>query len=363
MSEQHSSPIKTPKQLITVVVLAFVVPILIIVLLVKYVVGDKSSGAGADAMTPEAIAERLRPVGSVVLAQAGGPKTLQSGDAVYKLACSACHTAGVAGAPKTADTAAWAPRVKQGYETLLKHAVEGFKTMPAKGGNADLDPVEVARAVVFMANQSGAQFKEPEVPTPTAAAPTKFGEHTGEQVVAEACGACHKTGEGGAPKIGDWAAWKPRIEKGLASLYESGITGHGGMPARGGMAQLTDDEIKRAIEYMFNAGKQAAGSSAAAAPVAVAVAAPVAPAMAKVDAAAGKKIYESACVACHAAGVAGAPKLGDKAAWAPRIKTGLDVMTASVLKGKGAMPPKGAAGAASDAELRAAVEYMVVQSQ
>ena len=354
MSEQHSSPIKTPKQLITVVVLAFVVPVLIIVLLVKYVAGEKSAGAGAETMTPEAIAERLRPVGSVVLAQAGGPRTLKSGEEVYKLACGACHTAGVAGAPKTGEAAAWAPRIKQGYETLLRHAVEGFKGMPAKGGNADLDQVEVARAVVHMANASGAKFKDPD--------PVKTGEHTGQQVVAETCGTCHDTGAGGAPKVGDWAAWKPRIEKGLNTLYESAITGHGGMPARGGMAKLTDAEIRRAIEYMFNAGKQAAPSAAApaAAPAAMAVAAA---APAKADAAAGRKLYDASCMACHAAGVAGAPKFGDKAAWATRVPAGVDALTASVIKGKGAMPPNGGAAAATDAQIRAAVEYMLAQSK
>lgn len=354
MSEQHSSPIKTPRQLITVVVLAFVVPVLIIVLLVKYVVGGKSAGAGADAMTPEAISERLRPVGSVVVAQASGPRALKSGEEVYKLACGACHTAGVAGAPKTGDAAAWAPRIKQGYDTLVRHAVEGFKGMPAKGGSADLEPIEVARAVVHMANASGATFKEPD--------PVKTGEHSGEQVVAQACGTCHTTGAGGAPKVGDWAAWKPRIEKGLNSLFESAITGHGGMPARGGMSSLTDAEIKRAIEYMFNAGQKAAPTAAApaAAPAAVAVAAA---APAKADVSAGKKLYETSCLACHAAGVAGAPKLGDKAAWAARASAGVDALTASVIKGKGAMPPKGAAAAATDAEIRAAVEYMLAQSK
>ncbi len=356
MSEQDTSPIKTPKQLITVVVLAFVVPILIIVLLVKYVVGGQSAGAGAEAMTPEAIAERLRPVGSVVLAQASGPRTLQMGEAVYKNACAACHAAGVAGAPRTGDPAVWAPRLKQGYDTLVKHAVEGFKTMPAKGGAADLDPIEVARAVVYMANQSGAGFKEPDT--------AKIGEHSGQQVVADACGNCHSTGAGGAPKVGDWAAWKPRVEKGLTALYESAISGHGGMPARGGMAKLTDDEIKRAIEYMFNAGRKAAPAGAAASAPAptqvVAAAAAVAP---MPDAAAGKKIYDSACMACHVAGVAGAPKLGDKAAWAPRVALGIETLTASVIKGKGAMPPRGAAGSASDAELRAAVEFMLSQSK
>jgi cytochrome c5 len=356
MSEQHSSPIKTPRQLITVVALSFVVPVLIIVLLVKYVVGEKSAGAGAEAMTPEAIAERLRPVGSVVLAQASGPRALQSGEAVYKLACAACHASGAAGAPKFGDAGAWAPRLKQGYETLVKHSIEGFKGMPAKGGNADLDPIEVARATVYLANQAGAKFKEPEAPaSAAAAAPDKLGSHSGEQVVAEACGACHRDGSGGAPKVGDWAAWKPRVEKGLDRLYESAITGHGGMPARGGMAKLTDPEIRRAIEYMFNVGKGSAPAPAAAVPTS---AAPV-PAGAE----AGKKLYESACVACHAAGVAGAPKLGDKAAWSSRSTAGLDALTASVIKGKGAMPPRGAAGTAPDGDIRAAVEYMLAKSK
>ena len=343
MSEQHSSPIKTPKQLITVVALSFLVPVLVIVLLVKYVVGEKSAGAGAEAMTPEAIAERLRPVGSVVLAQASGPRREpQSGEAVYKAACSACHTAGVAGAPRTGDVAAWAPRLKQGYDTLVRHAVEGFKGMPAKGGAAQLEPVRNLRG--------------------------SMGEHTGQQVVAAACGGCHETGAGGAPRVGDWAAWKPRVERGLNALYESAISGHGGMPARGGMAKLTDAEIRRAIEYMFKAGQQAAPAAAAApvaAPVAVAAAAP-APAAAlapAADAAAGKKLYETACLACHAAGVAGAPKFGDKAAWAPRLAAGIDALTASTIKGKGAMPPRGAAAGASDADIRAAVEYLVSQVQ
>jgi len=350
MSEEHSSPIKTPKQLITVVVLAFVVPVLIIVLLVKYVAGEKSTGAGAEAMTPEAIADRLRPVGTVVLAQASGPRTLKSGEEVYKTACSACHAAGVAGAPKTGDAAAWAPRIKQGYDTLLTHAVDGFKGMPAKGGSADLDPIEVARGVVHMANASGAKFNEPD--------PVKTGEHSGQQVVADVCGTCHKTGAGGAPKIGDWAAWKPRVEKGLNTLYESAITGHGGMPARGGMAKLTDAEIKRAIEFMFNAGRQAAPAAAAPAAAAVAVAA-AAPAGADP----GKKLYDASCTACHAAGVAGAPKVGDKAAWAARASAGVDALTASAIKGKGAMPPKGGAAAATEAEIRAAVQYMLAQSK
>jgi cytochrome c5 len=77
----------------------------------------------------------------------------------------------------------------------------------------------------------------------------------------------------------------------------------------------------------------------------------------------GKKVYESACLACHAAGVANAPKLGDKAAWGPRIKTGTDAMVKSVITGKGAMPAKGGNGALTDAQIKAAVEYMVSASK
>lgn len=356
MSDQHSSFIKTPQQLITVIVLSFLVPVLIIVLLVKYVVGDKTAGAGSSSMTPEAVADRLKPIGSVMLAEAGGAKVLQGGEAVYKLACAACHAAGVAGAPKTGDAGVWAPRLKQGYDTLVKHATEGFKGMPAKGGNADLDPIEVARAVAYLGNQAGAKFKEPDAPS---AAGTTHAERTGEQVVQAVCGGCHVEGKSGAPKIGNWDDWKSRVAKGLATLTESAIHGHKGMPARGGMAEISDAEMRRAVEYMFKSQSARAGASAAA-PVAVAAAASGA---GKADAGAGEKLFKQACTACHMAGVAGAPKLGDKAAWAPRVKLGVDALVASVVKGKGAMPPRGAAGNATDAEIRATVEYMVAQAK
>src|SRR5262249_10331299 len=109
------------------------------------------------------------PIGSVTFAEGGGgAKTLQAGEAVYKATCAACHATGAAGAPKAGDSSAWAPRIKEGFETLVKHATEGFKAMPAKGGNGDLDPMEVARAVAFMGNQSGAKFKEPDAPADAA---------------------------------------------------------------------------------------------------------------------------------------------------------------------------------------------------
>jgi cytochrome c5 len=373
MSDEHKPPIKTPRQLITVVVLAFAVPVIVIILLATFVAGRPTGGAGSDAMTPEAVAERLRPVGAVALQAAAGPRTLQSGEAVYKAACAACHTAGVAGAPKTGDNAAWGARLKQGFDTLVKHAVEGFKAMPPKGGNPDLDPIEVARAVAYMGNQSGGKFTEPAAPAAAAVAAAGDAARSGEQVVKQVCSGCHETGKGGAPRIGDRTAWTKRVSRGVEAVTASAIKGHAGMPARGGMANLTDPEMRAAVLYMFNAGTgstvagptAAAAAAGASAPPAVlapaaggtaAAAAATAGAGGKPD---GAKVYNSGCNACHAAGVAGAPKPGDKAAWAPRLKQGIDGLTASVIKGKGAMPPKGGVASASEAELRAAVEHLV----
>jgi cytochrome c5 len=362
MSDQHTALIKTPRQLITVVILAFVVPVIVIILLAKFVTGSKTGGAGSDAMTPEAISDRLKPVGVVALQQAAGPRALQGGEAVYKAACAACHAAGAAGAPKTGDAGAWGGRLKQGFDTLVKHAVEGFKGMPAKGGNPDLDPIEVARAVAFMGNQSGGKFTEPAAPAATKVAATGSPALSGEQVVKQVCGSCHETGKGGAPRIGDRAAWAKRVANGINAVTDSAIHGHAGMPARGGMASITDPEMKAAVLYMFNAGGGVVSTAAAPAAAASAPTPPGAAATAgsKPD---GAKVYAAGCNACHVAGVAGAPKFGDKAAWAPRAQLGVAALTASVVKGKGAMPPMGGQMSASEAELRAAVEYMLAAAR
>jgi cytochrome c5 len=219
--------------------------------------------------------------------------------------------------------------------------------MPPRGGNPDLTDAEVVRAVVYMANQSGASWKEPEAkPAATVA------ERSGEQIVQAQCIKCHGTGEGGAPKIGDRAAWIPRVKKGLDPVVRAAIGGHDNMPARGGRADLTDAEFRSAIIYMFQAG---GAQPAPAQPAAPAGAAPAA----KADAAKGKAVYDATCGVCHAAGVAGAPKTGDKAAWTPRLGGGIDALYATSLKGKNAMPPKGGNLSLPDADVKAAVDYMV----
>ncbi|MDY7539895.1 c-type cytochrome [Undibacterium sp. RTI2.1] len=170
--DDHESAIKTPKQLIVAIAASFLVPIIIIVLLVKFVTTDSKIGAGSDAQTPEAIAARISPIADegFTFKDANAPKVLQSGEVVYKAVCSACHDTGAAGSPKFGDAGAWSARISQGYDTLVSHAIAGIRGMPAKGGNPDLDDVEVARAVVHMANAGGAKFKEPEVKVAAAAA-------------------------------------------------------------------------------------------------------------------------------------------------------------------------------------------------
>ena len=165
----HEGPIKTPRQLLWAVVLAFVVPIIVIVLLVNYVVADKVPAAGSDGMAAEAVARRIQPIGSIEIRDASDTASLKTGEQVYAAQCVACHGSGAAGAPKIGDAVAWGPRVKTGYEALLVSALKGKGAMGAQGGG-DFSDVEIGRAVVLMANKGGAKFDEPKVPAPAAAA-------------------------------------------------------------------------------------------------------------------------------------------------------------------------------------------------
>jgi cytochrome c5 len=297
LEEAHTGPIKTPKQLLIAVLFSFLVPVFIIIALVAYVSSEnKPAGTndvekyvlgGLNAQDIERrVAERIRKVGTVEIRDANRP--LATGEQVFKAQCTACHTAGVAGAPKVGDAAAWAARIKTGFDALVQSALKGKNAMPAQGGG-DFGDVEIARAVSYMANTAGAAFPEPSAP---AAA--------------------------GAPAAAAAPAAAPAA------------------PA------------------------PAAAAAPAAAPAAVAAATP-APAAAAAGGN-GEAVYKQVCVACHAAGVAGAPKVGDKAAWAPRIAQGLPALVTSAIKGKNAMPPKGGS-AAPDADVKAAVEYMVGQSK
>jgi cytochrome c5 len=293
MSEEHENFIKSPKQLVIIVVLAFVVPIAGIVLLSQLMTGDKKMRPDE---APTAIAERIKPIGVLVIA---GPKVLLTGDKVYETVCQTCHATGLAGSHKLGDKAAWAKVIAQGQATSVAHALSGIRAMPPRGGNPDLTDEEVAGAVVFMANQAGATWKAPELKMPVAAP---------AQAAAVPAPAPSAAPAAAAPMA---AAVVPIA-----------------MPA-----------------------------TAAAAPSAAA------PAQAGAGEGKGKATYDTTCVVCHAAGIAGAPKFGDKVAWAPRIQTGIAALYNSALKGKNVMPPRGGNVSLADGDVKAAVDYMVAQAK
>ncbi len=169
----------------------------------------------------------------------------RSGEAVVLEVCSACHKLASSGAPLIGDKNAWAKRREQGLSSLTQHALQGIRNMPAHGGSANLSSAELERAITYMVNQSGGNWVEPV--SQEAASVLR----TGEQVVKAKCGDCHTSGKDGAPRIGDREAWVGRVSKGLEKVIASGIHGRGAMPARGGVADLSDVEMRAAVIYMF----------------------------------------------------------------------------------------------------------------
>ncbi len=288
--EVHEGPIKTPKQLIAAVAASFIIPIIVIIMLANYVTADKRPGAGTKIDDEQAVALRLQKVGRVEVRDVTDVASMKTGEQVYAAQCAACHTAGVAGAPKLGDGAGWAPRVKTGYEALLTSALKGKGAMGAQGGG-DHSDFEIARAVTYMANQAGAKFPEPKAPAAAGGAP--------------------------APAAAAPTAAAPAVTPAVAPVAASVV-----------------------------------------APAAAVVAAAATTAVAAATTVAAKPALYSACGVCHEAGVAGAPKLGDKAGWAARMELGVDGLTASVIKGKGAMPARGGS-AGSDDDIKAVVAYML----
>ncbi|MEO5689311.1 MAG: c-type cytochrome [Burkholderiaceae bacterium] len=160
---EHESGIKTPKQLIIVVAAAIIVPVLVIIMLTQFVVLENKQSPGSVALTASAAAARIAPVASDTVFDASIVVEPKSGKQVFEVQCTTCHTAGLLGAPKFGDAAAWGPRVAKGYDALLSSALHGKGNMPAQGGG-DFSDLEVGRAVVYMANQGGGKFADPKAP-------------------------------------------------------------------------------------------------------------------------------------------------------------------------------------------------------
>lgn len=245
----------TPQEVIISVVAGLLAPLLAIFLIVQLVLGiqeghqpDTSSEAAQ-----KATLDRIKPFAQLAALDANAPKVEKSGQAVYDAVCASCHAAGALGAPKFDNKGDWGPRLGQGFDTLVKHAIEGIRQMPARGGDADLSDVEVARAVAYMANSAGASFREPEAATApaAAAAASKPDPVKGKQVYAAHCAACHDAGVAGAPKPGDKTAWATRVSQGYAILYDHALNGIRGMPAKGGNADLPEADLANSVGYLF----------------------------------------------------------------------------------------------------------------
>lgn len=104
----------------------------------------------------------FRPIAALFAVASLHPALAASGESTYKAVCVACHATGVSGSPKLGDQQAWSARIAEGQSVLTAHAYVGLGAMPPKGGKPDLSLEDFAAAVVFMANQAGAKWRDPD---------------------------------------------------------------------------------------------------------------------------------------------------------------------------------------------------------
>ena len=258
--------------------------IIIAIAVIYFLIKLAGSGSFADVnQSSEAATQtRIQPAGQLALGD-GIPVGERKGDQIFNKICIQCHAAdsSVPNAPKIENNGDWAPRIGQGFDTLFQHALNGFNAMPAKGGAADLTDQELKRAITYMANKSGGNFPDPDATAPAdqaasgdaaasapaagsapaadapkaddkgAAAPAAGGAD-GQKVYEANCKMCHGGTIPGAPGVGKNDEWAPRIKQGKETLYKHALEGFNAMPAKGGNAGLSDDEVKAAVNYMAN---------------------------------------------------------------------------------------------------------------
>jgi cytochrome c5 len=180
----------------------------------------------------------------MAIAALAATAALGDGKQVYESVCIDCHGSGRDGAPKVGDAKAWEKLSSRGLTALGESALQGVRKMPPHGGRMSLDDADMKRAITYMVNQSGGHWTEPLDRRHLPAA------RSGESIVKSHCAKCHQTGVNGAPRLGDRDAWIGRAKLGFDGLVRSAMNGHGAMPARGGMADLTDGELRDAVTHM-----------------------------------------------------------------------------------------------------------------
>lgn len=278
----------------------------------------------APAANSSSVDENLKPIGTVKVANkeaAGG--AARSGEEVYKAACAACHTAGVLNAPKL-EKADWDSRISKGMDGLMASTINGLNSMPPRGGNPDISDEELSNAIVYMTGQAGhdlsAQVKATQ--TTSDAGNTRAASAATDQLAASTAPAVPQTPV--APVVPSAPVASPAPAPAAPPPPQA--------PAAPAPTKAMQEQLPAAQE--------------------------AAPAAAGID---GEKVYKSSCFTCHDVGIANSPKSGDKAAWKQRTTGGMDALYANALNGKGAMPAKGGNPTLSDAEIKAAVDWMITQ--
>lgn len=261
--------------------------------------GKVASDAPVASTTPD-VTNEVTTKKDAVTATKVATKKGRSGEQIYNSICSTCHNTGIANAPKLTDKAAWQPRVANGLGELIKIASTGRGAMPPRGGAPDISDEELKATILYMTHKAGfdlsstgsassdetetakqsstrstsAALNAPSVVSAPVAPPppkapiappvmsatdnnmqankqmSKDTLEKGKAVYHQACFACHDTGVAGAPKLSDKENWKPRLASGKQALFQSALNGKGVMPPKGGNANLSDDDIKAAVDYM-----------------------------------------------------------------------------------------------------------------
>ncbi len=227
-----------------------------------------------DKLVNESLQKRIAPVGQVRTAANAGDSSAEevatapkSAQELYDGVCASCHATGVADAPKVEDTAEWAKRGEAGVDALVATVVSGKGAMPPNGGSSYSEE-EIKSVVELLLGQGGSEtatedapVEEAETPVDTTEAPAAEAAPAAAAEPSETpaavittvdtvCAACHIAGVADAPKYGDAEDWGKRAEAGIDALVATVISGKGAMPPKGG-TQLSDEEIKQAVEYML----------------------------------------------------------------------------------------------------------------
>ncbi len=310
MSDSHA---KLPKLFWAQLALAAIIGIIFL-----YTLLTKSEEHGTEVEKIASVTKNLEPVGAVSTKDAKAPDSAKarSGEEVYQASCMACHSSGVANAPKPDDKAAWESRVATGLDAMIKIAIDGKGAMPARGGNPAITDEEIKAVILYMTKKAGFDLSS-----------TKKAE----------------------PSNSTMAETNKSVEKSVEKI----------MPATTAVVPVAPSAPAAPVapNTMEEAPAKPATPGVISEPKTEVATTPT------VDKIKGEKVYKSACFACHEAGVAGSPKLGDIATWTARIATGNDALYSAAINGKGIMPPKGGNMGLSDDDVKAAVDYMIAQSQ